>query len=247
MYITSNGQNIYYQKIGRGKPLIMLHGWGMDVSTFWPMVDLLKNDFTVWLIDLPGFGKSDMPKKVLTISDYAKIIAKFIKDKKINKPVLFGHSFGGKISIKLASLFPNLLSKLILEASSGIKLDKTPFQIMAFPLAKVGHFFLPDIFHLRSKFRQKLYKKLESDYADAKELKEIFLNIIDEDLTSDLKNIKTETLLLWGDRDRAVPLSSGKKMYKLINNSKLVVFEDIGHFPHLSNPERTASYVKDFC
>lgn len=247
MYVTLNGQEIYYQKLGKGKPLVMLHGWGDSVFTFWPIVDFLKDDFTIWLIDLPGFGKSDLPKKVLTILGYAKIIAQFLKQNKINKPILFGHSYGGKISIKLAALYPKLISKLILEASSGIKLKKTLVQMLSYPVAKIGHIILPDVFHLRSRARQKLYKKLESDYADSGEMKEIFLSTIDEDLTADFSKIKAETLLIWGDRDRAVPLTYGKKMYKLISNSKLVILEETGHFPHISYPERIAAYVKDFC
>ena len=146
MYITINRQVIYYQKVGKGKNLILLHGWGMDVSSFWQMVDFLKDNFTLWLIDLPGFGKSDLPKKTFTISDYAKIVAEFIKKNRIKKPALFGHSYGGKITIKLAVLYPNLIDKLILEASSGINPDKTILQTLIFPVAKLGHFLLPEIF-----------------------------------------------------------------------------------------------------
>lgn len=246
MYTQIDGQNIYFQKTGKGKNLIMLHGWGTDVSTFWPIVDFLKNDFTLWLIDLPGFGKSDIPKKVLSISDYAKIIAKFIKEGKIKSPTLFGHSYGGKISIKLAVLFPNLIDKLILEGSSGIRPEKTFVASLAYPFAKVGHFLLPDIFHIRSKARERLYRQLQSDYADAGEMKDIFISTVKEDLTNDLPRIKNETLLIWGEEDRAVPLKYGKKMYRLINNSKLVVMEGEHHFPHVTNPERVASYVRDF-
>lgn len=247
MYIQLDGQNIYYQKTGRGKNLILLHGWGMDVSSFWPMVDFLKENFTLWLIDLPGFGKSDLPNKKFNISDYAKIIAEFIKKNHIAKPTIFGHSYGGKIATKLAYLYPNLIDKLILEASSTVKLQKTFFQTLIFPFAKIGHFLLPDVFHLRSRARQKLYKKLESDYADSGAMKEIFLSSIDEDLTSDLPKIKKETLLVWGEKDGAIPLKYGKKIYQLIYNSKLVVLEDCGHFPHITNPERVAYCVKDFC
>lgn len=246
MYIKINNQNIYFQKVGKGKPLIMLHGWGTDVSTFWPIVDFLKKDFTLWLIDLPGFGKSELPKKVFSISDYAKIIAKFINGGKIIKPAVFGHSYGGKIAIKLSVLFPNLVDKLILEGSSGIKPAKTFFQTLAYPLAKLGNLFLPDVFHIRSKARQRLYKQLESDYADAGAMKDIFIPTVKEDLTNDLPKIKNETLLIWGEKDNAVPLKYGKKMYRLINNSKLVVMEGERHFPHVTNPERIAKYVKDF-
>lgn len=246
MYIKINNQSIYYQTIGRGKNLIMLHGWGTDVSTFWPIVDFLKDNFTLWLIDLPGFGKSDLPKKILTISDYAKIIAKFIKENKISKPCIFGHSYGGKISIKLAVMFPNLIYKLILEGSSGIRPDKTLIQALAYPFAKAGHFLLPDIFHIRSKARERLYRQLQSDYADAGAMRDIFVETVKEDLTKDLPKIKQETLLIWGEDDNAVPLKYGKKMYGLIKNSRIVVLEGAKHFPHVTNPERVAGYVKDF-
>lgn len=247
MYTNLKGQNVYYQKTGKGKPLIMLHGWGTDVSTFWPIIDYLKGSFTIWLIDLPGFGKSDLPKKVFTITDYAKIIAQFIKENKIKKPIVFGHSYGGKIAIKLAVLYPDLISKLILESSSGIKPEKTFFQILVYPLAKIGHFFLPDVFHLRSKARQRLYKQLESDYADAGAMKDVFVSTLKENATHDLTKIKQETLLIWGEKDNAVPLNMGKKMYQLIDNSKLVTLENAKHFPHITNPKEVASYVKDFC
>lgn len=246
MYSQIESQNVYYQRVGKNRNLILIHGWGTDVSTFWPIVDLLKNNFTLWLIDLPGFGRSDLPKKTFTISDYAKIIAEFIKKNSINKPIVLGHSYGGKIAIKLTSLYPNLIDKLILEGSSGIKPKKTLFQILLFPVVKIANLFLPNVFNTKSKIRNKLYKKLESDYADAGKMKAIFLNTLKEDITPDLSKIKTETLLIWGEKDRAVPLKYGKKIYQLIKNSKLVVLEDTDHFPHIKWPERVAYYVKDF-
>lgn len=246
MYCEVEGQNIYFQKVGKGRDLILIHGWGADVSNFWPIVGLLKDSFTLWLLDLPGFGRSDLPKKQFAISDFAKVIAEFIKKNNIKNPVVFGHSYGGKVSIKLASLYPNLINKLILEGASGITPQKSLFQILLFPIAKISHFLLPDLFNTKSKIRAKLYKKLESDYADAGQMKDIFVNTLKEDLTADLEKIQTETLLIWGENDRAVPLTYGKRMYQLVRNSKLITLEDVGHFPHIKWPERVAYFVKDF-
>jgi len=246
MYCKIEGQNIYFQKVGKGKDLILIHGWGADASTFWPIVDLLKDDFTLWLLDLPGFGRSDLPKKTFNISDFAKIIAGFIKDNNIKKTVIFGHSYGGKIAIKLVNLYPNLIDKLILEGASGIKPEKSLLQILIFPIVKIANLLLPNIGNYRERIRTKLYKKLESDYADAGNMKDIFVNTLKEDISSDLSKIQTETLLIWGENDRAIPLNYGKKMYQLIKNSKLVVLENVGHFPHIKWPERVAYFVKDF-
>src|SRR5438045_106683 len=109
MYANLKDHQVYYQRVGQGKNLVMLHGWKQDSSSFWGVIELLKNDFTIWLIDLPGFGKSDNPKKPFKVADYADLIAEFIKLQKIKDPTLLGHSVGGRIAIKLAANYPSLI------------------------------------------------------------------------------------------------------------------------------------------
>jgi len=246
MYALISGQQLYFQKTGTGKPLIMLHGWGQNVSSFWPLVGLLKNDFTLYLIDLPGFGRSESPKKTFGVSDYAEIIHAFIKDQKIEKPILLGHSLGGRIAIKLAADNHLIIEKLILEGSAGITRVSSPLKNVSLFLAKIFKYTVPNIFNLKTKLRYKVYKKLESDYLDVLEMKETFKKLLSEDLSNDLLRISIDSLLLWGEKDRAVPLSDAKRMYQQIDKAKLVIFEDIGHFPHLENPKLFSYYVKDF-
>lgn len=246
MYIDLNKQNIYYQRVGKGQNLVLLHGWGQDVSTFWPVIELLKDNFTLWLIDLPGFGRSEAPTKAFDSKDYAQIIAEFIAVKNIHQPILLGHSFGGKVSLKLAATYPNLIKKLILVGASGIKTVPSFKTLIVYIVAKAARLLIPNIFNLKTIIKKKLYQKIESDYESSGILKDTFLKTIQEDLTADLKKINTETLIIWGEKDRAVPLKYGKMMYKLIKNSKLAVLEDRGHFLHLQDPERFVYYVKDF-
>lgn len=246
MYTTINNQKVYYQKVGKGKDLIMLHGWGQDVSSFWPSVELLKDKFTLWLIDLPGFGKSDQPNKASGTKEYAENIAEFIKKNKIKKPSLLGHSFGGKVSIKFASMYPEVIDKLILVGASGIKPVPSIRKVLIYPLAKIVHHLVPDIFNLKTAIRKKFYHRIESDYENAGLMKDTLLKTIKEDLTSNLKEIKNLTLIIWGEEDGAVPLRYGKQMYRLIKNSKLITVEGQGHFLHVHQPERFAKYVADF-
>lgn len=246
MYQKIGNQNIYFQKIGHGKNLILLHGWKQDVSSFWGVVNFLKNGFTVWLIDLPGFGRSDLPKKAFDTKDYARIIAGFVKTKNIKSPIILGHSFGGKVAIKLARYYPKLVDKLILVGSSGIKRDPGIQNYLIYPIAKIIHYLMPDIFNIKSQIRKKFYRKIESDYENAGLMKTSLIKTLKEDLTADLTQVKIETLIIWGEKDRAVPLKYGKRMYQLIENSKLVVLENKGHFLHLHDPGKVAYYVKDF-
>ncbi len=248
MYIKIDDQNIYYQKLGKGKNLILLHGWKQDVSTWYGVVDELKKDFTLWLIDLPGFGRSDIPKKVFRVSDYSEIIFQFIKKLNLKNPILLGHSVGGRIAIKLAAVHPELIDRLVLESSAGIQPKRDLIKYLIYPLVKMFHYFIPNIFNFKERLRYSFYKKLESDYLTAGSLKETLTNILKEDLMPDLSKIKVETLLIWGEKDptKEASLRNGKLMYKLIPNSRIEVLEEIGHFPHLENPERFVYYVKDF-
>lgn len=248
MYIKVNDQNIYYQKVGTGKNLILLHGWKQDVSSFWGVVEDLKKDFTVWLVDLPGFGRSDNPKKPFSVLNYAEVIKEFIRKLNIKNPTLLGHSVGGRIAIKLAANYPNILDKLILEDSAGIKPKRDIPKFIFYALAKIFKYAIPNFFSLKEKIRTKFYKSLKSDYLTAGELKETFTKVLNEDLTDDLPKIKTETLLIWGEKDPTLEtsLQNGKKMYRLIEKSKLAILGGVGHFPHLENPERFVYYVKDF-
>lgn len=246
MYITVNNQEIYYQKLGNGKDLIMLHGWKQDVSSFHNVAEELKKHFTLWLIDLPGFGRSENPKKPFTVSDYAEIIKEFIKLNKIIKPHLLGHSVGGNISIKLAAENGELINKLVLESSSGIRPNREIWKLIIYPLAKAFHYLIPNIFRIKDKIRHMVYWRLEADYINAGNLKSTLNNILNEDLFSLLPKIKNQTLLIWGENDRQVKLIYGRKMYRKIPNSRLEVFEKTAHFPHIENLKLFLYFVIDF-
>lgn len=247
MYLKINNLNIYYQKVGHGPNLVMLHGWGQDCSTFWPLVDLLKDTFTLWLLDLPGFGRSDLPNKPFTVSDYAETVKEFIEQNQIKQPALLGHSMGGRIGVKLAAKYPKLLKKLILEDSAGIRTIPMYKEVVLAILAKACKYLIPLPFNLRTKARHLLYTLLKSDYENVGAARDTFINLTKEDLTPDLAKIKTETLILWGENDQAVPPSDGKKMYRLIPNSRIEVIDEAGHFPHLEKPKIFVHFLKDFC
>lgn len=248
MYISLNGHSVYHQKLGQGKDLIMLHGWKQDVSTFHNVAKELKEHFTVWLIDLPGFGRSENPKKAFTVSDYANIVAEFIKQNKIVKPHLLGHSHGGRTGIKLAAIYPEIIDKLVLEDAAGIRPRKDLTFYIFYLISKVFRFLIPNTGHLKDRLRRWFYKELESDYLSAGALKQTLVNVIKEDLTADIKKIKNQTLLVWGENDKNVEsdVKAAGIMYRLIPSSKLAIIENSGHFPHLDNPHKFLYYVIDF-
>lgn len=248
MYIKINNQEIYYQKLGHGKDLIMLHGWKQDVSSFHHVAQELKNHFTIWLIDLPGFGRSENPQKPFFVSDYAEIVREFINSQKLKSPNLLGHSLGGRIAIKLASKYPKVIDKLVLEDAAGIQPKQDPVKYLIYPLAKIFKLLVPNIFNLRERLRKSVYRKLESDYINAGPLTETLTNILKEDQLSELAKIKNETLIIWGENDNLneTTVTNARKMYKEIENSRLALIENASHFPHTENPKTFLYFIIDF-
>ena len=110
--------NINYEVSGVGHPLIFLHGWGSNLHAFDKLTEQLNEDYTIYQIDLPGFGESEIFDSY-TIEEYAEIIHEFCLKLGVVKPILVGHSFGGRIAIKFASLYS--VQRLVLIGSPGIR------------------------------------------------------------------------------------------------------------------------------
>lgn len=224
--------DINYLKEGFGDPIILIHGWGSNLQTFDNIVPSLVLMYTVYRIDLPGFGMSDELHYPFSVDDYAYFIKAFIDRYEINNPILIGHSFGGKILIRYASTNINY-KNLILIDSAGIK-HPVPLNI----LLKIILFKIKKAWYKITKNDlafQKLYVDNGStDYKNASMIMKATLSkVIREDLKKDLEKITKEVLLIWGRLDATTPYRDAITMKKLLVNSGLVTFNESGHFPYL--------------
>ena len=237
MKTVINKLNIGYDIAGEGTPVLLLHGWGVDRSSLKPVFDNLKGICRVCSVDLPGFGESDEPETPYTADDYADFIESFIEFTGFVKPVIFGHSNGGRCSIALTGRGYDNISKLVLTGSTGIKPKrKLSYYIRTYSF-KLGKKALkwPLIGKLLSKkFDPSKYGS--ADYKAASPLmKRTMSLLINQDLTDRLKNIKVPALLFWGENDTAAPLSDGKKMEKLIPDAALIIYKGGNHYAFLHN------------
>lgn len=225
------------------KTLVFLHGWGVSSEIFKPLYPLLERDFQIYALDLPGFGKTPI-EKPMALKDYADFVYEFLKNNKIERPIIIGHSFGGAIAAKLAILYPENVSKLILVSASAIRHPRRKI-ILLNKMAELTKIFFPE------KLRKLIFKILKldkTDYAqiDNPKLKETFKKVISEDLSSDLSAIKIPTLVTWGEKDIITPIKEGELIAKLIPNAKFSVVKDVGHFKFLEKPEEFIKLIKEF-
>ena len=221
--------------------ILFLHGWGADLNCFIPSIELVKRKYRVIAIDLPGFGLSEEPKNSLCLDDYCDIIIKFLNKLNIKKIILVGHSYGGRIIIKLnnKSDLPFVIEKNILIDAAGIKHElsfKNKMKVRLFKTLKFFSKLVPDK-KLSDELESKLKKKFgSSDYSSASPImRDTMVRSINENLKPLIKNIKIETLLIWGDLDTATPISDAKYMEENIENSGLVVLKNCGHFSFLED------------
>lgn len=222
--------------------IVILHGWQSSKEKWNKVKEFLeKKGIEVIVPDLPGFKQENRLPKPWNLDNYVDWLKDFTKDKE--KFFLLGHSFGGRISIKFVSRFPSKIRGLILVSSAGIKHKKSFIFSFVFLLKKFS--FLPGYSFFRDVFYKKILKK--TDYILAKgNLKETFKNIIKEDLTSLLSQIKTETLILWGEKDKITPLQDAYLMKEKIANSELKILKSTGHTPYLECPEILAKEILKF-
>lgn len=213
---------ISYQQKGLGEDILLLHGWGGSTQSFQTVFEYFsKKNYKVTNIDFLGFGQSKALRYPFTVTDYSDSIVKFLASINISKTNIIAHSFGGRVAIKIAATKPQLVNKLILVDSAGIK-----------PRRKLRYY----VNVLKYKFAKIMGLKSLSKYGseDFKKLngvmKGTFINVVNENLTKYLKDIIAKTLLVWGENDKDTPLRMAYKMNKLIKPSKLVIFRDAGHF-----------------
>lgn len=240
MYYKYQNIDMYYEKYGTGKRnIIILPGWGNTRKTFDYMINFLKEYATIYIVDYPGFGNTIFPNNDLTIYDYTYIIYSWIKDMNIENPILIGHSFGGRIITTLIGYYNFKTDNIIYLNSAGIIPKRKLKKIIR---TKFYHFLKKLSIFLSKKNKKKwnnyLFSKFASkDYQSLNHnMRKTFQNIVNEDLTPYLKNIKTKTLLIWGNKDLSTPIRDAKIMNKLIEKSELIILDNANHFSYLNYP-----------
>lgn len=233
MYFNYKGIKLYYEKYenkNNKENIVILPGFGDTRKTFSNLIYHLQDKFNIYIVDFPGFGNTEFPSYDLTIYNYSLLIHEWIKSLKIDNPTLIGHSFGGRIIITLCGYYKYDYKNIILIDSAGIKPKKTLFQKIKLFTYKL----LKKIIR-NKKLKTKIMNLFSSnDYKSIpNNMKKTFQNIVNEDLTTYLKEINCKTLIIWGNDDYITPVKDGIKMNELIKDSELIILKDTNHYAYL--------------
>lgn len=253
MKLDINGITINYETAGQGAPLLLLHGWGGRIGSMQPIANGLMDIRTVTNIDFPGFGESTPPPQPWSVTEYTDCLIAFMEKAGIQKADIVAHSFGGRVTLLLASTRPDLVGRIIITGGAGLKPRRSLKYYIRVYTYKLGKFMLRHgwMTALAKLFGVDLKKKSQNagseDYRSLSGvMKGTFVRVVNQDLRYCLPKIKSSTLLIWGENDMDAPLWMGKIMEKEIPDAGLVVFEGRGHFAYLEEIGRFVKIARAF-
>lgn len=233
--------DIHYIKYGSetGKPIVLLHGWGQNIEMMKPIGDAFQEEHPIFILDLPGYGKSPEPPYAWTVLDYVKAIYEWLQSCDVQNPILMGHSFGGKISLLYASMYP--VSKLILFASPFKKeVEKLSFKTKVLKSVKK----LPGMKNIAELAKKHMGSV---DYRNASpKMREILVGTVNFDISKEVENIKCPTLIIWGTNDEAVPVERAYELEKRIADAGVVIYEGCTHYAYLEQLGKTIQVLQIF-
>lgn len=217
--VSINGKNIYYEVYGKGKPLLLLHGYTLSSQSWLPYVQDFDKEYEVYVIDLTGHGKSDSFKETLSIKGVAKDLSALITYLKLDTIKAIGFSFGGDVLYQLALLKPDLIESMITIGAVGTwSVDDFPEYKEAFTFEKRANFPWITEFH-------------KTD-TRIKALMEQFKNYIVKVSTEELQSIKPEVLIMIGDDDEGMDFTEIARVKKNLPNSDLWILPNVAHGAH---------------
>jgi pimeloyl-[acyl-carrier protein] methyl ester esterase len=249
---------MHIKKIGQGKDLVLIHGWGMHSGIWEPIIDRFSNQYTLHLVDIPGMGKSH----VINPYDLDHVTEEISKALPPSFDIL-GWSLGSLIAIKMSLMYPKKIHRMVLVGGTPCFINQTDwsygvdvrdFNNFANKLFKnykstMINFYILQLMH--SKNSKLIIKKLKEMEAveNPPEIKSLQLGLdilLNNDLRNDINKIKHQTLLITGDMDRLTPKSASIWLESHLKESQLKLIKGASHIPFLSHSDEFFNCLDQF-
>jgi pimeloyl-ACP methyl ester carboxylesterase len=265
-FVLVNGMQVHVRDEGPRNdpnPIVLLHGTSDSLHTWAGWSEALRSQRRVIRFDLPAFGLTGPdPKNDYSIDAYVRFVGAVMDTLEVSSFVLVGNSLGGQIAWATASAMPQRVSKLVLVDAAGYPMQPQSVPI-GFLIARIPgvrmvlEYVLP---------RGVVESSLRNVYGDPSkvtpELVDRFYDLtlragnrralayrLEQKLSGDeaqIKALRVPTLIVWGGKDRLIPVENGKRFAADIPGSQLVVFDHLGHVPQEEDAQKTVGVVKLF-
>jgi pimeloyl-ACP methyl ester carboxylesterase len=266
-----HGHRVAYRMIGSGPPIVLIHGITASSGTWEPVAQALAQRHTVLAPDLVGHGASAKPRGDYSMGAFASGIRDLLVSLEIGPATIVGHSLGGGVAMQFTYQFPERTQRLALVSSGGLGADlhgilraaTLPGSEFVIPLLASGRALSAGRAVGRALGRVGL--RLGTDALEIArghaslgdpETRAAFVQTLRASIdptgqrvrATDRLYLATQlpVLIVWGARDRIIPVSHGARAHELVPDSRFEVFEHAGHFSHLDEPSRFVATLEDW-
>lgn len=248
---------VHYETYGRGRPVILLHGWLGSWALWRNTIEELGKHFRTYALDFFGFGDSMDRTADFSVTNYVELVHQFMDRLGIVKAPLIGHSMGGTVSLGVASRYPERVVKVIVigspinGSSLNVFLKLSGYQsvanlVYAVPLIRTSFIYL--LTHVGTREGNAVHKMVSQDAS--KVTSDSFFQSIatlrKTDLTTDVSTLPMSILGIYGKNDIIVAPSESKTLARHAPTAQIAWFEKSGHFPMMDEPARFYETVNDF-
>jgi pimeloyl-ACP methyl ester carboxylesterase len=247
--VEAGGTKLHVKRGGRGRPVLVLHHETGTLDDL-PFYDALAANHEVIVPHHPGYSRSERPDWMRSVRDIAVVYRSLLSELKVAKPALVGLGFGGWIAAEMATMAPADLSHLVLVGAMGIK----PPQGDILDLAVTGYIdYARAAFHDQKAFDRVYGAEPSVDQLEMWDIcREMSFRIAwkpymySQTLPHLLKTMGAPALIVWGDEDKVVPISAGKRYLESLPDAHLEIVRSCGHAVDMEQPEALAKLVINF-
>jgi pimeloyl-ACP methyl ester carboxylesterase len=268
---TIHGYRRAFIHAGRGSAILLIHGIGDSSLTWTPLIPRLAQDHTVIAPDLLGHGASDKPRADYSIAAYANGMRDLLSVLGVDRATVIGHSLGGGVAMQFAYQYPERCERLVLISTGGVSREVHPLLRIA--SAPNADFLLPllnvDVARLAVRAAFNVLQRMDTDMGrDGEDLLRVFDALPDASARrAFVRTLRAvidwrgqvitmldrcylarglPTMLVWGARDAVIPYRHARLAHVSMPGSRLETFDEAGHFPHRSDPDRFLAVLRDF-
>jgi pimeloyl-ACP methyl ester carboxylesterase len=259
--VEVHGTQVTYVQMGSGPPVVLVHGLSGSWQNWLENIPHLARTRTVVAVDLPGFGRSQLPREEISIPGYGRFLDAFMTAVGIQRTALVGSSMGGLIAAQTASAFPARVQRLVLVSAPGLGRPQrlsadmdlgrpllarlAPYARFAAHVGAVRRLALTRLVRHPERIGKEIV--LQSAAGAGKPGVQAALRAtLTYDFRPHVGRIAAPTLLIWGDSDRVVPPSVADRYARMIPGARKVIFADTGHAPMLERPALFNDVVDTF-
>jgi pimeloyl-ACP methyl ester carboxylesterase len=255
--IEIKNQKIKYFDVGKGRPVILLHGLGSSSFSWLPTLLASGRDLRLIAPDQIGHGRSDKPHIEYRISEFVEYLEAFIQKLDLKEVDLVGNSLGGWIAGRLAVKRPDLVRRLILVCSAGLqprpevraRLEKVQFAPRTYAQTKE---ILSLCFYDKERYASPasaaityMLRRLEANHTTVERILRAVLDP-SEWMDDKMKMVRSRTMVLWGRKDELLPVEFASQYASGIEGSRLEIFERCGHVPQIERARDFNNLIADF-